>query len=152
MKEKQSIKARSGFTLIELIVVVTILGILSTIAVPKVLGQIERANYSADLANAKVIYDAMNIGFELGEVVDNVICVKGPVKAYSTNVGPGKIINVATKRMNSIPTTKHSSFVDHFFLDFTSDKRIAVFAYRKKPSPKYIELYPNPVPFEDILK
>jgi type IV pilus assembly protein PilA len=49
---------KKGFTLIELIVVIAILGILAAIAIPAYSNYKSNAAYAADLATAKVIYDA----------------------------------------------------------------------------------------------
>ncbi|MPM62661.1 Fimbrial protein [bioreactor metagenome] len=49
---------KKGFTLIELIVVIAILGILAAIAIPAYSSYKTNAQYAADLATAKVIYDA----------------------------------------------------------------------------------------------
>ncbi|QZY57480.1 type II secretion system GspH family protein [Crassaminicella profunda] len=54
-------KNQKGFTLIELIVVIAILGILSAIAVPKFGGFSENAKLRADQANIKVLNDATNL-------------------------------------------------------------------------------------------
>ena len=50
---------KRGFTLIELIIVIAIIAILAAIAVPA-FGQIrQKANVSADLANARTIYSVL---------------------------------------------------------------------------------------------
>lgn len=52
------LKSRKGFTLIELIVVIAILGILAAILVPSILGYVDQANEAADKANARSVYTA----------------------------------------------------------------------------------------------
>lgn len=47
----KKILKKKGFTLIELIVVITILGILVAIAVPSILGYIDEANTAVENAN-----------------------------------------------------------------------------------------------------
>ena len=51
-------KNKKGFTLIELIVVIAILGILAAILVPTITGFITRANDATDIANAKMLYNS----------------------------------------------------------------------------------------------
>ena len=54
-------KNKKGFTLIELIVVIAILAILAAIAIPAFAGVNERANQGVDIANAKMIAQAINL-------------------------------------------------------------------------------------------
>jgi len=51
-------KAKRGFTLIEVIVVIGILAILSALAIPSVAGYIENSKAQTNVANAKMIYNA----------------------------------------------------------------------------------------------
>lgn len=59
MKNIKNRKARKGFTLVELLVVIGILAVLAAIAIPSVAGLIEKGNVSTDTQNANEMTNAI---------------------------------------------------------------------------------------------
>ena len=60
-------KSKKGFTLIELVVVIAILGILAAILIPVISGFITRANKAANEANARNLYNSVAMALAVGE-------------------------------------------------------------------------------------
>ncbi len=55
------LKKSGGFTLVELIIVIAILAVLASIAVPNLLGSVEKSRKAKDIANAKLIGDTVTM-------------------------------------------------------------------------------------------
>lgn len=76
-----------GFTLIELIVVIAIIGILAAILVPSMLGYVRNSRITSANANAKQIYNACASALTdasiAGKSVGNATAVAGPINKPS---------------------------------------------------------------------
>ena len=60
---------KSGFTLIELIVVIAIIGVLSAIIVPNMVGYMETANNTTDAENARIISEMIAAEAMYGDII-----------------------------------------------------------------------------------
>ena len=85
-----SLRNRKGFTLIELMIVVAILGILAAVAIPAFLKYIKRSKTSEATMNVRKLYDGSVTYFATeyadtdGEAVDNMF----PASAVHPDTGP----------------------------------------------------------------
>ena len=100
--QKRIMKKRKGFTLIEMVIVITIIGILSSIAVTKYSSIQENAKKNADYATAANLATAAMIAISDGEtdVTTNNLQTKGYIQTIpksKSNNGKDFIITKSEK-------------------------------------------------------
>lgn len=83
MKPKTNKKSKKGFTLVELIIVVAILGMLAIIALPRYSRYVQSAKWERVNSNAKTVYNAMVI-VEADLIAEGVIRLSNP-PTYGTS-------------------------------------------------------------------
>jgi type IV pilus assembly protein PilA len=104
-------KSKKGFTLIELVVVIAILGILAAILVPVISGFIETANQAADNANARLVYQASAMWFASNNTASASLTY--------TELGP-------FMGSGTMPTAKSQAFAGAFTSAVAADGTITV--------------------------
>lgn len=74
-------KNEKGFTLVELVIVVAILAILAALLVPRIMGNVEDAKKSKELANARTIASEITIHNALVKVEGTGTTIPNPLPA-----------------------------------------------------------------------
>ena len=69
-------KAKKGFTIIELVIVIAVIGILAAVLIPTFSGVIEKANLTKDMEEAKNAYTNFLVSQENIDVASYNFCIK----------------------------------------------------------------------------
>ena len=114
--KKSMKKSKKGFTLIELVVVIAILGILAAILVPVISGFIETANQATDNANARLIYNASAMWYAANNSAGTLV-VNGTKTGFDISQYLG---------LSAYPAAKSTRFAGTFTSVINSDFSITV--------------------------
>lgn len=110
--------SKSGFTLVELIVVIAILGILAGIAVPAYSGYIKKANEAADYAQLDAIKTAVVFAYTDKHVNDDTFA-----DIQSITVTEGSVAVLPTEKSGTLDISSYYKIAD---FKFKSDNTKAV--------------------------
>ena len=138
MFKKAKNKAKRGFTLIELIIVVAIIAILAAIAVPA-FGEIRQdANVSADTGNARTIYSVVTAG-----IADESITVPATATWYTLDsIGNTDLTDTEIAGMADPKAYQGTEFFVN--IDFDGNIKVAVAKAKDSIDSEMEEVYPNP--------
>lgn len=102
--QKMFKKSESGFTLVELIVVIAILGILAVIAIPRVVGAIENARYTAAQANVRTLNGA--VALYLAEDGNEISDLGSDVSTAYKKLSDNKLVTLSEDDLSVIKYDK----------------------------------------------
>lgn len=134
-KLKEFFKNQKGFSLMELIVVIAILGVIASIAVPNVLGAIDNARKNTDRTNAAQIARAITTALAEGKSVG----ADATEKEFST------LSNIVPDYIQSVPKIQSTSTLYNndtsFYVKIVNDV-VTVSAHTDETT--YKAIFPTP--------
>ncbi|MGE5474737.1 MAG: prepilin-type N-terminal cleavage/methylation domain-containing protein [Ignavibacteriales bacterium] len=144
--KKTRISSSKGFTLIELIIVITIIAVLAVIGMQAYGNITARSNATVDVANAQNIGTAMNRIFAEGKVTNNATYTTGSWKALVGANGIGDVITANTYIPNGLPPVKANGAWGWYYQCTANGSTMLVGAGDGTAAGTY-QLYPRPSSF-----
>ena len=119
--KRKALVDEGGFTLIELIVIISILAIISSLAIPNIMGATDRARRTTDIANARTIATSVTRIFAVGTnfTVSGVTDTNGNAKILLDSVGSvgdfrNEVANSLSGRLPSVQFIQGANFYIEF--------------------------------------
>ncbi len=87
LKKLQALKAKKGFTLVELIVVIAIIAVLAAILVPTLMGQVTKSRITSADSGASSLKETINTWIMNRDVAGNALLKEGSITIAADNTG-----------------------------------------------------------------
>jgi len=102
---------KKGFTLIELIVVIAIIGVLAAILVPAMLGYVRKSKITTANTTAKDIYNAFNVSLVDLDTQDKISSVITSAGNYGPSTTPSALLTLVKTYFSDIDAASVSDWL-----------------------------------------
>ena len=143
IKKLQALKAKKGFTLVELVVVIDILAILAAIAIPVVSSTITSSQRSSAKANAQTIETAIKEADAAISAKDDTVFVnKTGATAFKASSGSLTLQNISDAKAidSAITATYQIDGVQNYIAYYDNDTQKVVFLGQKSGTTGYLDV------------
>lgn len=109
LKKLQSLKAKKGFTLVELIVVIAIIAVLAAILVPTMMGYVTQSRVTSADTTAQQLKDTVGNSMVEMDTKGNVVPETATITLGGTSDNPSVSISTALAADDTDPNTKYKA-------------------------------------------
>lgn len=135
--ENKQERRNKGFTLVELIIVIAILAVIAVIAAPNLIGNINKSRKTADVANAKVIGEAVIITLAQKPELAKSLTDIDLTASYDADSDSKKLVDAVILNLQNVPEAKSFGTDKKFLVTVTAEGKVTVEVGTQ-------QLYPDP--------
>ena len=116
---RKMLKNKRGFSLVELIIVIAIMGVLAGIAGPQVFKYLQDSQVKADVQTALQIQNSIKMAISMGEVSYNN--ATGDLVTGTANANMTAVLTAVTSRLTGIANPKENGHLFYVYLSQKTD-------------------------------